>query len=97
MSLALYNILLAPHITEKATMVGEKNGQYVFKVHVDANKDTIKQAVEKLFKVKVTGVNIVKRRPRTVRFGRRLGTQKGWKKAYVTLGEGQEIKFDTGA
>jgi large subunit ribosomal protein L23 len=87
------NILLAPHVTEKATIIGESSNQYVFKVAKAANKLDIKSAVEALFDVKVASVNVMNVKGKTKRFGQAVGHRKNWKKAYVRLQDGQEINF----
>jgi len=89
----LYQVLVAPHVSEKATNVADKNRQVVFKVAVDADKLEVKKAVEKLFKVKVSGVRIlnVKGKVKLNRFG--LSRRNNWKKAYVRLAEGHDIDF----
>lgn len=89
----LYKVLLSPHTSEKSARVGDRHRQYVFRVMSDATKTEIKKAVEHLFKVSVEKVRTVSMPAVTVRTGRRLGTRSGWKKAYVKLGEGQEISF----
>ena len=88
-----YTIIAAPVITEKGTYVNEIGNQVVFQVRPDANKLEIKQAVEKLFKVKVLKVRTVNLLGKKRRVGRSLGRRADWKKAYVTLGEGQRIDF----
>jgi len=92
----MMNILLSPRISEKSSRVGEKHGQIVFNVIKDANKCEIKEAVEKLFNVKVKKVNVLNSKPLTKYFGRREGIRQGYKKAYVTLQAGYDINF-TGA
>lgn len=89
----LYQVLVAPHISEKATNVADKNRQVVFKVAVDADKFEVKKAIEKLFKVKVSDVRIlnVKGKVKLNRFG--LSRRNNWKKAYVRLAEGHDIDF----
>ncbi len=90
-------ILIKPLISEKATSMKEEANQVAFYVHPDANKIEIRKAVEKAFNVKVAGVNVVKRRPRPrTRFGRAVGTMSGFKKAYVTLAEGEKIELFEG-
>jgi large subunit ribosomal protein L23 len=89
----LMNVLLAPHISEKSTIVADSNNQYVFKVATDASKPEIKSAVELLFKVEVDAVKVSNAKGKTKRFGAIMGRRSGWKKAYVTLKEGQEIDF----
>jgi large subunit ribosomal protein L23 len=92
----VYSVLLAPRITEKSTLVGEKNNQFVFKVAPDATKPQIKEAVEKLFKVKVKSVQVMNIKGKVKRFGQRLGKRSGWKKAFVSLHEGHDIDFMSG-
>ena len=88
-----YSIIAAPVITEKGTFVNEIGNQVVFQVRPDANKLEIKHAVERLFKVKVLKVRTSNVLGKTRRVGRSLGRRPDWKKAYVTLGEGQRIDF----
>ncbi|MDQ8037009.1 MAG: 50S ribosomal protein L23 [Pedobacter sp.] len=92
----IYEVLLGPHISEKATVVAEKNRQFVFRVRPDANKLEIKAAVEKLFNVKVESVNTTITKGKSKRFGRSLGRRSDLKKAYVALKEGFDLDF-TGA
>jgi large subunit ribosomal protein L23 len=89
----LHQIILAPVVSEKSTRVAEKRNQAVFKVRSDANKPEIKNAVEKLFNVKVEGVTTLNVKGKTKRFGRSEGRRSDWKKAYVTLAAGQELDF----
>lgn len=89
----LLQILLAPHVSEKATMIAEKHRQVVFKVRRDANKLEIKKAVEGLFNVKVESVNTTLTKGKNKRFGRSLGRRQDFKKAYVSLKEGFDIDF----
>src|SRR5476651_1226713 len=89
----LMKVLLAPVISEKATMVAEKNEQIVFRVTTDATKPEIKAAVELLFKVEVESVQTVNVKGKQKRFGKLSGRRKNWKKAYVCLKPGQEINF----
>ena len=91
----LYDIILAPVITEKATMASEHN-QVVFKVARTATKPQIKEAVEKLFEVKVQKVSTLVRKGKQRRFRGRLGQLSDVKKAIVTLAEGQHIDVTTG-
>jgi large subunit ribosomal protein L23 len=88
-----YTVIEAPLITEKGTFVNESGNQVVFQVRTDANKIEIKHAVEKLFKVKVVKVRTANILGKTRRVGRSMGNRPDWKKAYVTLGEGQRIDF----
>ncbi|MDN3576847.1 50S ribosomal protein L23 [Chitinimonas viridis] len=87
----LLQVLLAPVISEKSTLVAEKYEQVVFRVVSDATKPEIKAAVELLFKVQVESVQVTNVKPKQKRFGRTNGWRKGWKKAYVALKPGQEI------
>lgn len=89
----LMNVLLAPHVSEKSTTVGEKNNQVVFKVATDANKIEIKAAVEMLFEVKVDNVRIANMKGKVRNFRQKPGKRKDWKKAYVNLAAGQDINF----
>lgn len=90
-----YDVILSPVVTEKATAASEKN-KVVFKVRLDATKTEIKNAVEKLFEVKVTGVNTLTRKGKNKVFRGRPGKQGDVKKAIVTLAEGQTIDITTG-
>jgi large subunit ribosomal protein L23 len=89
----LAQVLLAPVISEKATQVGEKHNQVLFKVLRDATKPEIKAAVELMFKVQVEAVNVVNIKGKTKRFGRFIGRRDHVKKAYVSLKAGQELNF----
>jgi large subunit ribosomal protein L23 len=88
-----YSIIAAPLITEKGTLVNEVANQVVFQVRPDAGKVEIKRAVERLFKVKVVKVRTSNVLGKVRRVGRSFGRRPNWKKAYVTLGEGQRIDF----
>lgn len=93
----LSDVLINPRITEKTTMLKDDAGQVAFMVDPRANKIEIKQAVEKAFDVKVTAVNIVRRKPlNRERQGRVIGKISGWKKAYVTLAKDNKIEFFEG-
>jgi len=92
---AMYNIIRAPVITEKATALGEKHTM-VFRVAIDATKPEIKAAVEGLFNVQVTSVNTLVAKGKTKRFRGRPGQRNDVKKAYVTLAAGQTIDLTTG-
>lgn len=90
----MYTIILGPHVSEKTTIMGDRDNQYAFKVAVDATKAELKEAVEKLFKVAVEDVQTLNVK------GKRKKSPKGqfrrrpnWKKAYVKLGQGHEIDF----
>ena len=89
----LYKVILGPHMTEKAAVVADQNSQYVFKVASDATKPEIKKAVEQLFDVKVESVSVANARGKTRRTLHGLGRRKGFRKAYVSLAEGQAIDF----
>lgn len=89
----LTKVILAPVISEKSTLVGEKHNQVIFKVLSDADKREVKQAVELLFDVKVTKVHTALVKGKRKRSGRYIGRRSNWKKAYVALQEGYEIDF----
>ena len=91
-----YDVILAPHITEKSTLLSEHNG-VVFKVANDATKPQIKEAVEALWGVKVTGVNTIVQKGETKRWKGRPYKRSDSKKAIVTLAEGQSIDITEGA
>jgi large subunit ribosomal protein L23 len=90
-----YDVVLAPHITEKSTLLSEHNA-VVFKVAGDATKPEIKAAVEALFSVKVTGVNTIVTKGKTKRWKGQPYKRSDAKKAIVTLAEGQQIDITTG-
>jgi len=87
----VFQILMGPHMSEKAAMAAENGNQYVFKVALDATKVEIKASVEQLFSVRVDNVTTlrVKGKSKRNRFG--INTKSTWKKAYVRLEQGQEI------
>lgn len=89
----LAQVLVAPIISEKATRVGEKHNQVLFKVLQDASKPEIKAAVELMFKVEVAAVQVVNIKGKTKRFGGRIGRRNHLRKAYVSLKPGQELNF----
>jgi len=89
----LYQVLLAPIISEKSTRLADKNRQVAFEVRTDSNKQEVKAAVEKAFSVEVESVQIVNVRGKVKRFGRSPGQRQNWKKAYVRLKEGFDIDF----
>jgi large subunit ribosomal protein L23 len=93
-SLAAYDVILSPVITEKSSEASEAN-QVVFKVRLDATKPQIKAAVEQLFGVKVLAVNTLTRKGKTKRFRGIEGRQKDMKKAIVKLAEGEKIDVTT--
>jgi len=90
-----YAIVRRPVITEKATL-GSEHNQVTFRVAKDATKPEIKRAIEALFKVKVTAVNTVNVKGKVKRFRGRLGERSDYKKAIITLAEGQSIDVTTG-
>ena len=90
-----YEILRRPVITEKNTLLIEQN-KYTFEVARGANKPQIKEAVEKAFKVKVADVNVIHMPGKMRRAGRRRGMTPSWKKAVVTLKEGNKIELFEG-
>ncbi|MCB9914436.1 MAG: 50S ribosomal protein L23 [Planctomycetes bacterium] len=87
----MYEVIKKPVITEKATTDQASRNAYTFRVPVDANKIEIRQAVERLFDVKVNAVNTLRVSGKTRRRGWRAGTTPNWKKAMVTLAEGSTI------
>ena len=89
----LMKVLLAPVVSEKATFVAERRNQVMFQVMRDATKPEIKAAVENLFKVNVTGVQILNRKGKIRRAGKTVGRTNHKKLAYVSLEEGQTIDF----
>ena len=89
----LMQVLVAPVISEKATMVAEKSNAVTFKVLRDATKPEIKAAVELLFNVQVKGVSVANIKGKTKRFGRTVGRRDHVRKAYVSLKAGQELNF----
>lgn len=93
MNAQLYQVILAPHVSEKSTRVAEKNSQIVFRVRRDASKPVIKQAVEKMFNVQVESVTVTNVKGKEKKFGKTPGRRQDWKKAYVRLKPGQDINF----
>ena len=89
----LAQVLLAPIISEKATRIGEKQNQVLFKVLRSATKPEIKAAVELMFKVEVASVATLNQKGKKKRFGRTFGRRDHVKKAYVSLKPGQELNF----
>ena len=90
-----YDVVLAPHITEKSTLLSENNA-VVFKVANDATKPQIKEAVEALFDVKVTGVNTIITKGKTKRWKGKPYKRSDMKKAVITLAEGDSIDVTSG-
>ncbi|WP_368744863.1 50S ribosomal protein L23 [Desertibaculum subflavum] len=91
----MYDLILNPVVTEKATRITEHN-QVTFRVPLDASKPEIRAAVEGLFNVKVTAVNTVRMKGKAKMFRGRPGQRSDWKKAMVTLADGQKIDITTG-
>ena len=87
----LMSVLLGPHVSEKSARIAESANQFVFRVRRDATAPQIKKAVELMFEVKVTDVNVVNVGGKQKRFGQRLGRRQDYKKAYVRLAPGQSI------
>lgn len=90
-------ILKAPRLTEKSVIQKEESNQVSFRVDKGANKIEIKRAVEDLFKVKVLNVNTINMRGKEKRMGRFMGRRPDWKKAIITLKEGDKIEYFEGA
>lgn len=93
----LYQVLRAPHMSEKSTRVQGEGNQYVFTVSRDATKPEIKAAVEMLFDVKVVNVNVTNMEGKRKMFRQKAGKRPNWKKAYVRLIDGQTIDVFSGA
>jgi large subunit ribosomal protein L23 len=92
-----HQIIRRPLVTEKSTQQKEKNNQYAFEVDPKANKIEIQSAVERLFKVKVSQVRTCSVLGKVKRLGRKYGKRADWKKAIITLKEGDRIDFFEGA
>ena len=88
----LYQTIVRPIVTEQSSMAYQERGEYTFEVHPDASKPAIRQAVEQLWGVKVTGVWTSQQRGKTRRVGRSVGRRSNWKKAIVKLREGDTIE-----
>ena len=88
----VYRTIVRPIVTEKTSVMRMERGEYVFEVASDATKPAIKQAIEQLFGVKVTGVWTMNTRGKTRRLGKTAGRRPDWKKAIVTLREGDAIE-----
>jgi large subunit ribosomal protein L23 len=89
----IYDVIKKPLVTEKTATEKDNHNVVAFVVNRDANKIEIKQSVEKLFKVEVTGVKTINVAGKAKRVGKNLGKRSNWKKAYVTLKEGSNIDF----
>ena len=93
----LFNVLLGPVVSEKSTVVADRNNQYVFRVVSDATKQEIGRAVEKMFEVEVDRVQVLNVKGKKKRFGSRPGRRSDTRKAYVCLKPGHDIDFGGGA
>lgn len=93
----LMGVLIAPHVTEKSSRMMQNHNQYTFRVRRTATKSDIKKAVELMFEVKVDGVQVINEPGKRRRFGKTLGRTQDWKKAYVSLAEGQAIDYEARA
>ncbi len=93
----LMSVLIAPHVTEKTSRAMQNHNQYTFRVRRTATKVDIKKAVELMFDVKVSGVQVVNEPGKQRRFGKTIGRTQDWKKAYVSLAEGQAIDYEARA
>lgn len=91
--MSLENVIIAPCVSEKVTMIGEKYNQVVFRVTTNATKKSVKSAAEKMFKAKVENVNVLNVKAKRKNFKQRPGSRKGWKKAYVTFDKESDINF----
>jgi large subunit ribosomal protein L23 len=91
----LYSVIRAPRVSEKTVRAQETSNQYAFEVATTATKADIKTAVEKLFDVKVQSVNVLNVKGKNKAFRNRNGRRGDWRKAYVTLAEGQSIDVTT--
>lgn len=90
----IYTVILGPHVSEKTTMIGEQANQYAFKVATNATKAEIKQAVETIFKVVVSDLQVLNVKGKTKRTAKgKIRRRSNWKKAYVRLEAGHEIDF----
>jgi large subunit ribosomal protein L23 len=90
----LMQVLVAPIVSEKATMIAEKSNSVAFKVLQNATKPEIKAAVELMFKVEVKGVSVINTKGKAKRFGKSMGCRDNVRKAYVTLKPGQELNLN---
>lgn len=89
----LLSIILAPHVSEKASVCAETKNQIVFKVVKDATKREISAAVKLMFEIDPLSVQVLNVKGKAKRHGRHMGKRSDWKKAYVTLPQGKEIDF----
>ena len=93
----LMSVLIAPHVTEKTSLAMQNHNQYTFRVRREARKTDIRKAIELMFDVKVTSVQVVNEPGKVRRFGRTVGRTQDWKKAYVSLSPGQTIDYEARA
>jgi large subunit ribosomal protein L23 len=93
----LMSVLVAPHVTEKTTQNLQLRNQYTFRVRRDASRLEVRAAVELMFDVKVSGVQVVNEPGKSRRFGKTPGRTQDWKKAYVRLAAGQSIDYEAAA
>jgi len=93
----LMSVLIAPHVTEKTSLAMQNHNQYTFRVRREASKTDIRKAIELMFDVKVTSVQVVNEPGKVRRFGRTVGRTQDWKKAYVSLSPGQTIDYEARA
>jgi large subunit ribosomal protein L23 len=91
----VFQVLMGPHVSEKAAIVADSNNQYVFKVALDATKSEIRTSVEQLFKVSVKDVKTLRVKGKVKRNKHGFSTKSTWKKAYVRLAQGQDIDFSS--
>lgn len=91
-----YEVVVRPVITEKSSAAYQERGEYTFQVHPDASKPQIREAIETLFGVKVTGVWTMNKQGKEKRMGQNIGRRPSWKKAIVTLREGDSIPIFEG-
>jgi large subunit ribosomal protein L23 len=93
----VYEVIVSPLLTERGTLLKEKDNKVMFRVAKGANKIEIKKAVEEIFKVKVDCVNTVNYKGKKKRLGKFEGRRSDWKKAFVTLKKGEKLDFIEGA
>ena len=91
MSANVYDVIRAPRVSEKTARLQEVSNQYVFEVATTATKADVKAAIEQIFDVKVAAVNVVNVKGKAKAFKNRVGRRSDWRKAYVTLADGQTI------
>jgi large subunit ribosomal protein L23 len=91
----MYEVIRAPHVSEKTARLQEVSNQYVFEIAKTATKADVKAAVEQIFSVKVEAVNVVNVKGKSKSFKNRQGRRADWRKAYVTLADGQSIDVMT--